>query len=83
MLPPQQLVDVDHADGRLEERRAAHRFCHEAMGGRLADTLGTHALEGRNSWVLAEYAPVPRRNRVTAFEMTSHVTSPAPAARRA
>ena len=34
MLPPQQLVDVDHTYGRLEEARATlHRFSHEAMGG--------------------------------------------------
>ena len=32
MLPPQQLVDVDHADGRLEERALA-TGSHEAMGG--------------------------------------------------
>jgi len=44
MLPPQQLVDVDHTYGRLEEARATlHRFSHEAMGGTSGHTSTSHA----------------------------------------
>ena len=47
MLPPQQVVDIYHADGRfcrLEEARATlHRFSHEAMGGTSGHTSTSHA----------------------------------------